>query len=173
MKKQQYTAEHEDSGQSRTAGAPDRRALVIPNEIFFEQVAETLSGGSPVTFTVKGYSMYPFMRSDKDAVCLKRYDGGVLLRGDVVLFRYRGRYILHRIVKVTDGISYELQGDGNLSGMEKAVPDTVCGVMTGRISPSGKEWKCSSLSWKTCSALWMFLRPFRRIMLAVLRRIYR
>lgn len=149
------------------------KSLVVPNDEFFTRVIEILESGETVTFTVKGCSMYPFMRSDKDAVCLKKYDGGVLRRGNVVLFRYRDRYILHRIVKVTDGISYELQGDGNLSGMEKAVPDTVCGVMTGRISPSGKEWKCSSLSWKTCSSLWMFLRPFRRIMLAVLRRIYR
>ena len=177
MRKQQYTAEHEDSGRSRTAGAYDRRALVIPNEIFFEQVAETLSGGSPVTFTVKGYSMYPFMRNGKDGVCMEWYDGRNLSAGDVILFRYRRKHVLHRIYKVEaapDGaILYRTMGDGNLRGMETALPHSIVGVMTKRITPSGKEWGCNSFSWRFLSHLWMHLFRIRRWLLAILRRLYR
>ena len=69
--------------------------LVIPNEVFFSRITESLAAGRNVTFTVKGYSMFPFMRNEKDRVCLERYDGRELSAGEVILFRYNGKYILH------------------------------------------------------------------------------
>ena len=169
--------QNNDSGRSGISGMSDRRSLVIPNDVFFRQVAETLAGGSPVTFIVKGYSMYPFMRNGKDSVCLEWYDGRALSAGEVILFQYRGKHVLHRIYKTEaapDGaMLYRTMGDGNLRGMETALPHSVLGVMTKRITPSGKEWGCNTFSWHLASWLWMRLFRVRRWLLAVLRRLYR
>ena len=166
--------------------ANDGKTIVVPNDIFFSQVVESLNEGRNVTFTVKGWSMYPFFRDGKDRVCVRKFDGNPLRTGEVILFRYRGNYILHRIYSVSAAagrterpsaspaaISYLTMGDGNVRGTESAVPATIAGVATGRITPSGKEWKCGSLSWRCCSALWRMLLPLRRWCLAVLRRLYR
>ena len=161
-----------DTGRRNSA-----RPFVIPNDVFFSQVIESLGEGNPVTFTVKGYSMYPFMRNEKDRVCIEKYDGGRLNVGDVILFCYRGKYILHRIYGVAESpdgaVSYRTVGDGNISGYETAVPRNIAGIMTKRITPSGREWGCGSFSWKCLSMLWMSLYGVRRWCLAVLRRIYR
>ena len=158
---------------------PDKehRTIIIPNDVFFAQVCESLEDGHAVTFIVKGYSMFPFMRNEKDRVCLEKYDGRELPEGEVILFRFHDKYILHRIYAVeraSDGnLLYRTMGDGNVKGMEYASPESVAGVMVKRITPSGKEWLCSSDSWKRCSYLWKRMMPVRRLLLAVLRRIWR
>ena len=134
-----------EAGKTPNDAGTGRSVLVIPNDEFFAQVCESLSEGRKVSFVVKGHSMYPFMRNEKDRVCLERYDGRNLDAGDVILFKYHGRHILHRV--------YDM--------------------MSGRISPSGREWNCASLSWRLFSRVWIRLFPVRRWCLAVLRRIYR
>ena len=155
----------------------DSKVLVIPNDVFFNSVTETLSAGTDVVLTVKGYSMFPFMRNGKDKVCLEKYDGGKLSEGDVILFRYHGKHILHRIYGISttpDGsLLYRTMGDGNVRGMEYARAGDLSGVMVSRISPSGREWRCSTASWRFCSSAWMRLYRVRRWCLAVMRRIYR
>lgn len=151
--------------------------IIVPNEVFFAHVRESLAGGLSVTFTVKGYSMFPFLRNEKDRVCLKPFDGSGLQTGDVILFRYHGRYILHRIYSVEkthDGCPlYKTMGDGNVKGTEHARPEDIAGVMVKRMTPEGKVWDCSSGTWKSFSSLWRRLLPVRRLLLAVLRRILR
>ena len=139
-----------------------KKAIVVPNDVFFGEVVDALGRGETVTFTVKGWSMFPFLRDGK---------------GDVILFRFRGRYVLHRIygIRRKDGepCLYVTMGDGNVRGEEFAADTSVAGVMTGKISPAGKEWDCRSMSWRVLSSVWMRLRPVRRWCLAVLRRLYR
>ena len=106
--------------------------LVLPNDIFFSHVSESLAEGKTVTFIVKGCSMYPFFRNSKDRVCMAGYDGRELRKGEVILFRYRGKYVMHRIYGVeTDpgGTTvYRTVGDGNVRGRETAVPCEIAGV---------------------------------------------
>ena len=153
------------------------KTLVIPNDVFFGHVMESLAAGKHVVFTVKGWSMYPFFRNGKDRVCVASQQGRDLKPGDVILFRFRGNFILHRICglrEADDGtVCYLTIGDGNVRGMEMATPDSVSGVAVRRITPSGREWNCDSRSWKLASFVWMKLLCVRRWCLAVLRRIYR
>lgn len=73
--------------------------LTIPNEIFFEAVADELQACGTVLLKVKGASMFPFFRSGKDSALLKKYDPSTpLAKGDVALFRFNSRHILHRCV---------------------------------------------------------------------------
>ena len=148
--------------------------ITVPNDEFFAHLTSILEEGERVTFVVKGCSMFPFLKNGKDVVCLERYDGRGLKRGDVVLFRYRGKHILHRIcrVRIADGTRrYEIRGDGNISGREYAVDGTVCGVMTKRISPEGKEWSCGSCSSRLRSQEWMIVRPVMSNNISELRRL--
>ena len=42
----------------------------LPNEAFFEWVEEELSQDRPVTFRVRGSSMFPLLKDGKDSVML-------------------------------------------------------------------------------------------------------
>ena len=153
-----------------------KKAIVVPNDVFFGEVVDALGRGETVTFTVKGWSMFPFLRDGKDAVRIQKADAP-LRKGDVILFRFRGRYVLHRIygIRRKDGepCLYVTMGDGNVRGEEFAADTSVAGVMTGKISPAGKEWDCRSMSLRVLSSVWMRLRTVRRWCLAILRRICR
>ena len=142
----------------------------------FENLLEELLVSGYGLIYVKGYSMVPFLANEKDRVQLRRFDSSTeeLKKGQVALFKFRGRYILHRVVGTIDKGGkklYKFRGDGNCSGVEWAAPENVYAVMVKRITPSGEEWSCDSLSWKLRSALWPRTYIVRRVLLAVIRRL--
>lgn len=55
--------------------------------------------------------MFPLLREGKDEVAVYPCKAESLKPMDVVLFRYRGRCLLHRIVGMKDG-RFIMQGDG-------------------------------------------------------------
>ncbi len=59
---------------------------------------------------VKGISMQPLLRDGRDELGLLPCNPATLEKGDVVLFRYRGRHVLHRIIRM-DGDRMTLRGD--------------------------------------------------------------
>lgn len=72
-------------------------------------IYEVVSSGGSVRLEVKGKSMMPFLRSEKDSVLLKKADN--IKKYDVVLFKkHTGKIALHRIVHIDDGI-YKIVGD--------------------------------------------------------------
>ncbi len=147
--------------------------IVIPNEIFFENLLDELEDSGHVLLKVKGWSMFPFFRNEKDSVLLRSYvPAEGLKNGDVVLFRFHGRFILHRCIGKRVSV-YIFRGDGNCKGTEWARPEDVVAVVEKRISPSGREWSCGSFSWKLCSRLWPRTYIVRRLLLGILRRIYK
>jgi len=143
--------------------------LVIPNDILFGEVERRIAAGERVLIRLQGESMMPMMRGGRDVVELGPLDGGDIRRGTVVLCRYRGRHILHRIVKVEED-RLTLMGDGNLQPEKVAAADVVA-VMRSLHRPSGRVITASSRSWKVCSAVWLALRPARRYILGAMRRI--
>lgn len=102
--------------------------MQLTNRLFFEQVETMLAEGHDVQIRMKGHSMRPLLRNDRDIAVLTpiaQYacpgeHGGIQYRsgqspavaetgiaalqpGDVVLFRCEGRHILHRIVRIETG----------------------------------------------------------------------
>ncbi|MGN0190610.1 MAG: hypothetical protein ACI39U_03050 [Candidatus Cryptobacteroides sp.] len=152
------------------------KSVVISNDIFFENLLDELLVSGQVLINVKGYSMIPFLANEKDKVLLRRFNPETedLKKGQVALFKFRGRYILHRCVGVLDKGGkkfYKFRGDGNCSGVEWAEPENVYAVMLKRITPSSEEWSCDSFSWKLRSALWPRSYLCRRVLLAIIRRL--
>lgn len=136
----------------------------IPNELFFEWVEQELAEGHHVRFRLKGDSMFPLLRSEKDEVVLYPCEDTELRPMDVVLFRYRGKHVLHRILR-KDGEHLLIQGDGSYVAKEHCTISDVVGKVHEVIRPSGKVWSVEGWQWKLASRLWRSTGVFRRPLL--------
>ena len=145
--------------------------LELSNELFFAEVEQLISQGESVTITIKGNSMRPWLQNSKHKVIVKPLADSILQCGDIALFRYKGKHILHRVVKIeNDKITFS--GDGNIGIKEHASKDDVIALVESIITPSGRVIECNSNEWKTKSKLWLALPQFaRRIILGILRRL--
>lgn len=88
--------------------------MKVGNEIFFAAVEERLEAGERVKITLVGNSMRPTL-IEGDVLTLAPLTGKPAV-GDIVLFRYRGMHLLHR-VEYAEGDVYTMRGD-NCVGTE-------------------------------------------------------
>ena len=143
----------------------------VNNHLFMQEITRMFreEGKKSVTFIVRGFSMRPFLENGRDKVILAPPCEPKI--GDVVLAEIREQtYALHRVIKIADGI-YTMRGDGNPLWMtEDFTQDRIIGIAAGFIR-KGKEVSTSSRKWRWYSAVWNALKPFRRILLAIYRRI--
>ena len=63
----------------------------IPNELFFTWVETEIAEGNSVRFRLKGQSMFPLLRNERDEVVIYPCVADELQPMDVVLFRYQGK----------------------------------------------------------------------------------
>ncbi len=152
--------------------------LIVENDEFFGKVVSLLVEGHSVTVPVKGVSMLPFIRGDKDSVVLEGVESctpdgksriGVNV-GDIVLFRYKGRYIMHRILRI-ENCQAVIQGDGVARNMEICSLDDIYGRVTQILKNGKTPVDPYSDSMKQKVALWMRFRPIRRYILFVYRHL--
>lgn len=145
----------------------------IANDIYFQQVEQELSLGNQVLIPLKGISMYPFIRNGKDKVLLTGVTPVTpLAKLDIVLFRYKEKHILHRIISI-QGDTYIIQGDGIYASREICHKADIIGkvVEVHRLT-RGNIYKIiptNSSTWKNLSGIWNFLRPVRRYLLYLMR----
>ena len=139
----------------------------IPNRLFFDYVAERLSDGDNVRLRLKGNSMFPLLRNNKDVVVLAPCAGEKLVPMDVVLFRYRGDYVLHRIVR-REGDRLLMQGDGVYASFEQCMVGDVVGRVIAVSRPSGRVDSVDGWRWRITSRLWRVVEPLRRCVLKFL-----
>ena len=122
--------------------------ILLPNQLFFAEVEAMLAEGREVQIRMKGHSMRPLLRSERDQVVLTPCTDPARLRpGDVVLFRCCGRHILHRIVR-RDGDRLTLAGDGNYRITEQCTTRDVAGIAVRIIRASGRVVGCDSPGWQ-------------------------
>lgn len=138
--------------------------VIIPNDLFFDDVISMLSEGHTVTLRAKGNSMFPFIVSGRDCVVLQKATH--VQAGDIVLARLSGeRYVLHRIYYM-DKNKVVLMGDGNVRGRERCQREDICGIVL-KIIRGGRLISCSSAQAQRNFRLWRKLLPVRRYILAV------
>ncbi|MDR2823993.1 MAG: S24/S26 family peptidase [Prevotellaceae bacterium] len=143
----------------------------IANNLFFSEIERILATGENVSITVKGRSMTPLLRNGRDAVVLSPANVRALKVGQIVLFRHRERHLLHRIVKI-DGENLVIQGDGTRN-TEDAMRSDVVGVVVTIIRKNGGKIILPN-GWESFYfRIWQILKPFRRYLLAIYRRIFR
>ena len=158
-------------------------SLVIDNNEYFALVLEEMQKGNKVVFTAKGHSMTPFLRHERDSVELVMPTDSNVKEHSIVLFTFHGRYIMHRILKIdymTHGAVNKkdvltIQGDGNICGQETVTRDAVIGVVAKllrkRRNGSYHAIDCNGSFFRIATAIWLFLTPVRRYILAIRRRI--
>lgn len=143
---------------------------LIPNKILLPEVARLIGEGHTVTLTVRGNSMNPFLIDRRDSILLGPFAEADLQPGIAVLAREStGRIVFHCIIH-RRGSVLTLQGDGNLCATEQADTADVMGIILSAIR-KGKEYPCNGRTWQWYSYWWMKLKPARRWLLAVYRRI--
>ena len=135
---------------------------IVANELLLEEAARLMEEGREVNFTPLGNSMLPFIKGGKDSVRLQKKPSVAV--GDIALVRLPGpRYVLHRVIK-TDGNRLILMGDGNIAGTEECSADDVMGTVVAI-----NKGKRTVIPGK--AGLWRALKPVRRYILAIYRRI--
>lgn len=120
---------------------------VIPNDIFFASVEEIIAEGGSVEMTVKGFSMRPFLRNERDVVVLAPLAGRQLCVGMVVLFRYRGGYVLHRVRRI-EGENLTIEGDGNYRIQEMATTKDVVAMVESVKLSGGRVFGYNTPRWR-------------------------
>lgn len=122
-------------------------------------------------FTNVGFSMMPLLRQKRDIIEIKRKEPGRCNKYDVVLYKRKDRYILHRIIKVLpDG--YYIAGD-HCTIVEKDIKDeNILGVMT-RVIRNGKTITPDNIWYKLYVHLWCDFYPIRFFLLNIKRFLYR
>ena len=125
----------------------------VDNDTFFAWVESEIEAGHAVRFRLKGNSMFPLLRNGKDVVVLEKCPAESLQPMDVVLFRYRGKHVLHRIIR-REGERLLIQGDGSIVAKEECTVDDVVGKVLRICRPSGKEIPVGSWQWTIPSRMW-------------------
>lgn len=144
--------------------------ISIPNELLLGETAELIANGHTVTHLVRGNSMNPFLVDRRDKVIIGPFTDNDLKQGAVVLAKdTNGRYVLHRIISRQEN-KIILMGDGNLVGTEETSPDMVTGLVLKMVRKE-KLYDCKGKIWKWYSAIWVRLKPVRRYLLGIWRRI--
>ena len=149
---------------------PYSAMMQIPNDLFFAWVETEIAAGRSVQFRLKGVSMFPLIRNEKDEVMLRPCSAEELRPMDVVLFKYKGKHLLHRIIR-REGNLLLIQGDGSYVAQEQCTTDAVVGKVQTIVRPSGKTISVESWQWRLPSMVWRNLGVFRNPLLRILHRI--
>ena len=134
-----------------------------------ESAIKLVEEGVCVTFPVKGQSMLPFIIGGRESVILTA--PGHVKVGDVVLAWVEGcRYVVHRIVKIS-GDDVTLMGDGNIAGVEHCHLNDVKALASHVVDDHERRHDLYAPWRMRAVALWQWLLPIRRYILAIYRRL--
>ena len=112
-------------------------------------------------YWVRGISMRPLIRQDRDHYKVLPKPGGRLKKYDVALYRRpNGDYVLHRILRIRPE-DYGIRGD-NTYRMEYGIHDTdILGVMSEFCRDGGKWTSVEDPLYKAYARFWHFIYPLR------------
>lgn len=141
----------------------------MTDEIIIHEAIRLVDEGVSVTFPVKGYSMLPFIIGSRESVILQR---PLTVRlGDVVLAWVDDcRYVVHRVIGI-EGERVILMGDGNIVGVEHCLLSDVKALATHVVDAKGRKRDLYAPWRQRASRLWWQMRPVRRYILAIYRRL--
>lgn len=126
----------------------------------YSSYAQELRAGHPVIAQTVGDSMQPLLYQGRTQVVLLPLSGP-LKRGDLPLYqRPNGKYVLHRVVQVKDGVYYT-RGD-NRYGSERVEPDWMLGVVS-EIVRNGKTVRVTNFGYRCYVAFWLATYPVRYV----------
>lgn len=134
-----------------------KNTRTISNRELFSIVRDTLLEGSTVRVAVNGQSMLPFFRSGS-TITLRPVREEDIRKYSVVMADAGDSFVVHRIIEVGEK-EVILLGDGNYKGTERVTRNRIYGVVD-----------CSKAH-RFFAKIWLWMRPVRRLPLAIFRRI--
>ena len=142
---------------------------MITDAVILDEAVRLVSDGVSVTLPVNGRSMLPFIIGGQESVILQKTD--TVQVGDVVLAWVEGcRWVVHRIIRI-DSDRVTLMGDGNIVGTEHCTIADVKARVTHVVDVKGQPHDIYS-RWRTLGAkVWWWLRPIRRYLLFIYRKL--
>ncbi|MGN0521083.1 MAG: S24/S26 family peptidase [Eubacterium sp.] len=131
-------------------------------------IKEILDSCGKYTGLTMGSSMKPLIHQQKDNIIIVKNEGRLKKYDVPVYVTPKGKYIMHRVVKVCDD-HYVIVGD-NLLKKEYVTDDMICGVLAG-FYKNGKHYvDCqNSKLYKLYSRVWVAMLPVRPAILFVPR----
>lgn len=146
--------------------------LIVPNE-FLAIAEEELREGKSVKILADGTSMLPFIIGGRDyAEIVPLPENEVPQLWNAYLFKYNGKYIIHRFIG-KDGEIFRMLGDGNLKYEERVSREDIIGVLSKIHRPKGKPVDTTTKKWRRTGKNWNKFLPVRRYLLAIYRRMRR
>lgn len=138
---------------------------IIPIDAFFDNVEQMLSEGKNVELRCSGKSMNPYLRGDgSEIIVASPFSPDELLRGAIVLFRYHGKYICHRIIRRKEE-KLLIQGDGTIKKREEIPVSEVIGIVHTIIRRNKKPVSTQSKAAQWYWRCWLRLSPIRLYLL--------
>ena len=128
---------------------------------------ELLARDGKLVYTIRGRSMEPMLRQDRDLVILEPPEGR-LKRYDVALYRHGKGYILHRVIQVS-GSNYLFRGD-NTYADELVRPEAIVGILTDFVR-HGKQISTMDRKYRLYVKCWCAAYPLRRLAVYMVRGI--
>ena len=126
---------------------------------------ELAEEGREVSLKVAGGSMLPFLVHDRDRICFEE-PKRKLKKGDMVFYqRANGRYIMHRIYKITkDG--YYMVGDAQKE-IEGPLPESCIFALITKVRRKGKWIGPEDFWWRFFANVWIRVVPLRETILKI------
>jgi len=155
--------------QRRRNSLQKHNIMQLSGEFIISEALRLVGEGRDVIFPVKGCSMLPFIIGGKESAVFSPVKK--IKKGRVVLaYTSGGNYVVHRIIKIKDD-DVTLMGDGNLKGCEYCKLSDIKAEVNYVIGQYGKK-RCLNTFWRLAAAFfWRILRPVRRYLLAIYRRL--
>ncbi len=118
-----------------------------------------------------GVSMWPMIRNGIDTVLIEPVSGR-LLKNDIPLYKdKRGRYVIHRIIKVTD-TGYVICGDGLYEKEYDITDKNIIGVVRGFFRKE-KFISCEAKGYQLYVKIWVGLIFMREPIIWSVRKLRR
>ena len=141
----------------------------MTDDTIIQEAARLVNEGISVTLPVNGSSMLPFIIGGRESVILQKTLHAKV--GDVVLaLTDDNRFVVHRIIRI-DGNQVVLMGDGNRDITEHCRLSDIKAVASHVVDAQGRKRYLYTRRRIVASRLWNMLRPVRRYLLAIYRRL--
>ena len=133
------------------------------------RLEEILYKDGRLVYKIKGVSMLPMLRQNRDVVVI-RVPEGRLKKYDVALYRRGTAYVLHRVIRVEEH-GYLIRGD-NTYAPEKVPDGDVIGVLE-RFTRNGKTHTVDEPVVRLYARFWHGIYPARHLYIRVRRKLGR
>lgn len=134
------------------------RNLSVPLFELYPIMREVLESGSTFSITVRGNSMYPFLRDLRDQAVFAPLKGHTISKGDIVFYqRDSGQYVMHRVFSVDEAGVMTIVGDAQWT-LECGIRPDQLRAYVAQVVRKGKVISCEKGFWRNLMTVYMDMR---------------